>query len=90
MPGSGRASGLAAPAARVLIQRGEPFFVDLFPPSSREFYAALCTSQEALERLEAEMKARPAFAASESVTGKPAGDEIATNARDDESSWLFI
>lgn len=61
-----------------------------FPPSSREFYAAICTSQEALERLEAEMKARPAFAASESVTGKPAGDEIATNARDDESSWLFV
>ncbi|MFW6087006.1 MAG: phage protease, partial [Myxococcota bacterium] len=32
-----------------------------FPPASRDFYKALCTSTEALDRLEKEMEARPAL-----------------------------
>ena len=59
-----------------------------FPPSSRDFYLGLCTSGEALAKLEAEMRSRPALVSSELQGQSDKPDQAALNARDD--AWIVV
>lgn len=59
-----------------------------FPPASRDFYRALCTSDEALARLEAEMKSRPSLVAP--MQAQPAPEaEVAVNSVESDA-WIRV
>lgn len=51
-------------------------------PSSREYYAALCTSEEALRKTEQLLESLPALVSQETAAGNTAsGDDLALNSR---------